>query len=265
MKTLMAILIFSSVCEASAGVGGVGLHWNSCSSPIVNFNVEPYSAGTHDLVVTLDGYELDADAIDLTLIVYDPCSQKGKYIPQAWRFDAAGCQAGRLTVDHPASLDGCEGLVPLSGFPIESVTAGAFDTVIGQHNDPVSYPAIFIRLAQTFPRKHLTWSSRYVVARIWLDMSNTVADIDPAGGACGCGSAMRQIAFLKGTIDGPEGTVPLYGMNTGLIEDNAYWADMDFCIIDKPVPPQVEGTDDPPCMTTAAHGRSWGSVKALYR
>jgi hypothetical protein len=261
MKTLVAILLLVGVGDASAGVG---LHWNGCSSPITNYNVEPYSAGMHDLVVTLDGYGFDANEIDVTLIVYDPCSSDGGFIPQAWRFDAGGCQSGRLSIDRPASLDGCEGLVPLGGATIESVTAAPFNTTIGQHNDPVTYPAIFIRIAQTFPTKQLLASNRYVLGRIRLDMANTVAGVDPAGKACGCGSAERQIAFFGGTIGGPSGSGPLQG-GQGLIEDNAYWAGMDFCVIDKPSPPATNWGADPLCLTTSSTSRSWGAVKAHYR
>jgi hypothetical protein len=257
---LVALLALVAVRDGSAGVG---LRWNGCSSPITNLNVEPYSATQHDLIVTLSGYEMDANEIDLTIAVYDPCFGEGEFIPQAWRFDAGGCQAGALTIDRPASFDGCDGLVPLAGPTFESVTAEEIHTTIGEQNFPVTYRVILIRIAQTFPTRHLVASDRYVVARIRLDMSHTVAGVDPSGEACGCGSAPRQITFVHGTIVGPQGGGPI--SNSGLIEDLAFWVDTDFCIIDKPAPPGTNGGADPLCMTTAARSSSWGAIKAQYR
>jgi len=262
MKSILAAVILGTFV-ATAASAGVELRWNGCSSPVTNYNVEPYSAGQHDLVVTLTGFEMDASEIDLTILVFDPCSTDGQFIPQAWRFEAGGCQAGRLTIDRPASLDGCDGLVPLPGIALESVTADELHTTIGQHNDPVTYPAIFIHIAQGFTPRHLVASDRYVVARIRLDMSNTVAGVDPAGIACGCGSAARQITLLNGTLGGPDGGVPIYG--TGVVDENAYWADFDFCVIDKPGPPTTNWGADPACLTTATRASTWGAVKAQYR
>ena len=265
MKSILVAIVLGTWMTTAANAG-VELRWNSCSTPVTNYNVEPWSAGQHDLVVTLTGYEMDASEIDLTLLAYDPCSSDGQFIPQAWRFEAGGCQAGRLTIDRPASLDGCDGLVPLSGVALESVTADELHTTIGQHNDPVTYPGILIHIAPTFTPRHLVATERYVVARIRLDMSNTVSGVDPAGIACGCGSAARQITLLNGTIGGPGGSSPLSGFNaTGILEDNAYWADMDFCIIDKPAPPTTNWGADPTCLTTAARASSWGAIKAQYR
>jgi len=255
-----ALLAMLALCAAGEAGAGVELRWNRCSSPVTDYNVEPYSAGVHDLIVTLSGVDMDASELDFTIAAYDPCSSDGNYIPQAWRFDAAGCQAGALTIDRPASFDGCDGLIPLPGPSIESVTAGEIHATIGQHYDPVTYPAIFVRIAQKFATRHLVATERYLVARIRLDMGNTVAGVDPAGKACGCGSAPRQIGLLEGTIDG----FPFYN-NSGNIEDNAYWAGMDFCVIDRPAPPATNWGADPACLTTAAHPRTWGAIKASYR
>lgn len=260
---IAALVLLGSLVASAAGASGIELRWNACSSPITNNNVEPWSAAQHDLVVTLTGYELDASEIDLTILVFDPCSSDGQFIPQAWRFDAGGCQAGRLAIDRPASFDGCDGLVPLAGIALESVTADELHTTIGQHNDPVTYPSIFIHIAQGFTLRHLAASDRYVVARIRLDMSNTVAGADPAGLACGCGSAARQITVLNASLGGPEGTVPIQG--TGSVEERAFWADYDYCVIDKPGPPTTNWGADPACLTTASRASSWGAIKAQYR
>ena len=262
MKTLGLVALFA-LFDARDASAGVGLRWNQCASPITNFNIEPYSATQHDLIVTLTGYEMDANQIDLTLVVYEPCFGEGDFIPQAWRFDAGGCQAGALTIDRPVSFDGCDGLVPLVGPTFESVTAQEIHASVGQHNDPVTYRAIFIRIAQTFPLRHLVATDRYVVARIRLDMSHTVAGVDPSGNACGCGSAPRQITIWNGSIAGPQGGDQLGW--SGFLEDLAFWADADFCVIDKPSPPATNGAADPLCMTTAARPSSWGAIKAQYR
>jgi len=255
-----ALLAFLVLCAARESGAGVEMRWNRCSSPVTDYNVEPYSATVHELIVTLTGVEGDAGSLDFTIAAFDPCSSDGNYIPQAWRFDSGGCQDGALTIDRPASYDGCEGLVPLPGPSFANVTVGEIHTTIGQHNDPVTYPAIFIRIGQTFTPRHLVASERYVVARIRLDMGNTVAGADPAGKACGCGSAPRQIGLLQGMIDGA-----LIYNNSGMIEDNAYWAGPDFCVIDRPAPPVTNWGADPACLTTESRAKSWGAIKAQYR
>ena len=260
MKPLALFALIALLTPTGAS-GGVGLRWNGCASALSN--VEPYSAGVHDLIVTLSGYDGDVNEVDLTLIVFDGCSQEGQYIPEAWRFDAGGCQAGALTIDRPASLDGCDGLVPIPGATIETVTAADYHTTVGQGNYPVVYPSIFIRVAQAFPTRKLVASERYVVARIRLDMSHTVAGVDPTGDACGCGTTPRRITLFNGTIGGPTGTSQVYP--SGLLEDEAFWHSLAFCIIDKPSPPLTNRGDVPACLTTEARASTWGAIKAQYR
>jgi hypothetical protein len=83
MKSI-ALVALLALFAARDGSAGIGLRWNGCSSPITNFNVEPYSAAQHDLIVTLSGYEMDANEIDLTIAVYDPCFGDGEFIPMQY-------------------------------------------------------------------------------------------------------------------------------------------------------------------------------------
>src|SRR5690348_969532 len=99
----------------------VDISWTGCNA---GENLVPYDASDHVATISLIGADGDFDGFDITCVVNDRCIGLGSF-PDAWRFDAAGCQAGMLRVTRPASLGGCPGLVPGGGVTYESATFGS--------------------------------------------------------------------------------------------------------------------------------------------
>ena len=224
-------------------------------------DIEPYSAADHVLTVSITGVDGDVYGVDFTIAIVDPCSPEGQFIPQAWRFDPAGCQAGALRITRPASVDGCPGLPPGSGTPtLEAVTTemiGGF--LFPPDNSVIKSPAVLVHFAQIFPTVHFTAGQRYVAAQITFPMGQTVAGADPEGVKCGCAAAPRLLTVIKGGITTSLGDIP---SGTG---NAVYWVDFVGCAIAPKGPPATDTGSDPACLTTASRSTSWGAIKSQYR
>lgn len=229
----------------------IELHWNTCG----NQAVEPYAPTDHALLVILTGAEGDYDGIEVTIGVDGRCnpSSGGWDIPDAWRFDNAGCQAGLLRITRPASDNGCPGLV--ASQTLDAVTLGTqHEYYGGPGNVEADLPAILIRITSIFPLRHLTATSKYVVAKITIPMQETVANIDPNGVLCGCGSTPLKIEPIQ-TMLSPIPGQYVGGYRTAWVQDN-------YCMI---APQPTPGLNAQPCYVVPASSQSWGAVKAFYR
>ncbi len=264
LRILPAVAVsLALVATPPAARADVWLGWSGgCTPP--PFEIESYSTADHVLTVSIDGISVQANGIDITLAIFNRCFGEGDFIPQAWRFDPAGCQSGALRVEHPASFGGCAGLPPGPNDPmLELVSVSNVTEYVGREGFPHTYPVVYVRVAHTFPTTVLLEGQRYVVARIHFDMSNTVAGADPTGQACGCGSTGREIQVVNaslGTITEPYGLRQSYA-------NQAFWSEGVGCVIDAPKFPagDAAAASDPACLTTAAAPRSWGALKAQYR
>jgi hypothetical protein len=235
----------------------IHLSWHGCT--VLEQQIEPYTQTDHVLTVSLDDIEGDFNGIDVTFAVFDHCTPGGAFIPQAWRFDPAGCRAGLLSIARPASVDGCPGLAPgLGGLSYNYVTTGFVDRYIG---GPVTVhvPALLVRIQTTFATRHLSAGTRYIVAQVTIPMAGTLPTADPTGEVCGCGAAPRALMFEQGYLDGASPVALSEGFP-------AYWVEYVNCAIAPKVPPALAGDPDPAsCLVTPAVAPSWGSLKALYR
>ncbi len=262
-RSTASILLLSALALVSATTpahSNALVGWSGCT-PVIN-EIEPYSAADHVLTVTIIGRGFVASSVDVTIGVFDRCTTDSPFIPQAWRFDVAGCQSGALRVERPESYGGCESLAPAPGTPVvEEITVAPYTEFLYPTNTPLTYPVLFIHLVQEFEPKLLVFNQHYGLARIHFDMTNTVEGVDPSGTACGCGGASRQLQVMSGLLSGPGGLGLIRAMNA------VGWAAQRYCIYNGPQPPTTEASlaADPACMTTGALPRSWGALKAQYR
>lgn len=100
---LILLASLSLVTNAESATPWIELRWNSCNG---SNGVEPYTPTDHVLFVVLNGAEGDYNGIQCTIGVDRRCNYwpGASAIPDAWRFDNAGCQAGLLrTHDRPAT------------------------------------------------------------------------------------------------------------------------------------------------------------------
>jgi hypothetical protein len=252
---LLALLLFPTPAAADFLIS-----WGDCD--LANGGNRNWSATDHVLTVYVTNVEGDFDAVDFTLAIDGRCEPTAQFIPQAWRFDPAGCQAGMLRIERPRTVTGCPSLAPgLGAVSFETVSTGFILQSAGMHPDVWEVPAMLVRGAHTFPLTHLQASQNYVVAKIHFDMSSTVAGADPAGKLCGCGSTPIGLQIMKARLDGP------LGYHEGNGGDYVAWNNYVRCIVDGRIGRETHAAPeaDPSCLTTAALPATWGRVKASYR
>ena len=88
-KLLRALAILGSLAVAAvsqAAVGTVNITWDNCSGPVDKTTT---ATGVYSLFLTVIGHDQPQRAYDVR-VVYGNASQT---VPDAWRFDADGCQA----------------------------------------------------------------------------------------------------------------------------------------------------------------------------
>jgi len=230
----------------------IHLSWQGCTPTQL---VEPYTQTDHVLTVLLDGAEGDFSGIDVKFAVFDPCFGGGAYVPDAWRFDAAGCRAGELAFARPAVADGCPGLIPGGGITVNKVTTGILE---GSIFSPMA--ALFVQVQTAFATRHLSAGTRYVVAQVTIPMAGTLGGADPTGQLCGCAAAPRALVFASGSLLG----AAQINLSEGQM---AFWVQEDYCSIARTVPPGLAAADPAPtsCLVTPAIPSTWGALKGSYR
>jgi len=256
-RIALFLAVVALTCPGVALAQNAHLSWHGCTTSEA-FDIEPYTPTDHVLTVLIDGVDGDFEGIDVTIGVYDYCTPGGQFIPKAWQFQPGGCREGLLTIARPASVDGCPGLVPGSGFTLDAVTTDKVTRYLGM-DAFATVPALLIHVRTAFPMRHLVAGQRYVVAQVTIPMAGTTSGPDPSGEACGCGGAGRVLAIESAKLDGgtPFQLFPV---------TEAFWVDFVRCAVSPKGPPALDGEPDPPsCLVTPARAQSWGAVKAGYR
>jgi len=130
--TMMLCCLLAFAGSAHAG-GTVSLTWDGCTGPLTK-SVAPGSAP--ELYVSLIGQSEVLASYGFNLLISRDCSDPnhpgGAPVPDAWRFDPAGCQGGLLQIDAAVSpaIAGCANLgavtvVPLARYDYVDATGGA--------------------------------------------------------------------------------------------------------------------------------------------
>jgi hypothetical protein len=91
----LAVLGFASTSQAADGV--IDLSWNACA-PVVQ-DITTTTPGQYSLYASVLGIDVAHQAYEVTLLY----SNASSTVPDAWRFDPAGCQGSSfVTIDHLA-------------------------------------------------------------------------------------------------------------------------------------------------------------------
>ena len=190
MKTRSAVLsvplLSLGLLAAPAHAATIDLSWNACS-PLVA-NVDPERPGVVTLLASVTGMSDPHSAYEVWLYVADPNGQ----LPDAWRFDAAGCQGPeRVRISPQPSPALAKACPPLPGADLGVVTSFFGITDDFDPATDVCNPGTDCSL----PYAHLTrWygsapapdpGRRYFLASWEFDLTNSVAGEDPGSGACG--------------------------------------------------------------------------------
>jgi len=159
-----------------------------------------------------------------------------------------------MQITRPASNNGCPGLV--ASQTVDMVTLGTQEECFFGPDPCHDIPALLIRVVSVFPLRHLSKTTKYVVAKISIPMEETVATTDPHGVLCGCAATPLKIEPIKAMLS------PNTNPFANISGDRTAWVQDNYCVT---APQPTPGLNAQPCLFVPAQAQSWGTVKALYR
>jgi hypothetical protein len=245
--TVLSLVVLASI--ALAGPAGsvplVNVSWDNCTGPVDHKIIPGQPASIYASVL---GHDQPHRAYLVQLRLY---STTGQY-PDAWRFEAGGCQGPtHLTIDHLApaevaaacpSFQGTLTSLQLKDFTYDPVR-GRADTYIA-----VAYPNGGLGNSQ-----QVNSARRYFLARWWFDGALWAEGATVPGVTCGRLEASMCIASTSPTnypaswVDLSGSTIPWAFQNEAVTISNA-------------------GTGTYGCpFSSPAENRTWGQIKSQYR
>jgi hypothetical protein len=176
--TFLSCLAFAGVSEAA--IGTIDLSWDGCTGPVDKTTTTP---GVYSLFITEVGQDQAARAYDVRL-VYGNATQE---VPDAWRFDAEGCETGAAI-----QLDFASKVCPSFA---QETDSSATIRVVGfvPPSDPYATTLMRILFAHAYaPGNPVEPATRHLLERIQFDMNDAVVG---AGTATTCGGFEQAICF----------------------------------------------------------------------
>jgi len=233
-RRCIALLTLALGCIGGANAhaaGTVRLNWNPCTTGPVVTSVDP--GGTVMFWATVYGHHEAHKAYEIRVTLQAPT---GTPFPDAWRFDAAGCQDSILMFLNPtAATPFCPRFVPpgasaVTHYDYDGVTDGANITVAVQYPTvPAADPAVRFAL----------FSARFE------HLFSTVEPTVP-GVSCGGLSTPICIAVTK-----------------------AEWVGADGSVLPFNIQPNAITINDPQGLVCAAatpvRAETWGTIRQMYR
>jgi hypothetical protein len=225
--------------------------WTACNaSPITDLTVTANQASGINLVVMVSG-QTDPTTAYQCQILYGNAS---KTVPDAWRFDAAGCQGSAFVVVNaksPAALSKTCPSFQDAGAPNQALAI----TDVSFYPSGHSYASTLMRIscANSYPAGNVpVGATKYFLCDAEFNESFGVVGASDPGNTCGglegvmCFN-LASASFLPNDGVGTEADFVFHGGATG------DWA--------------TASTAGPAggCQGTPAQTRTWGSIKSQYR
>jgi hypothetical protein len=206
------------------------LNWDACSTPFSNLT-KFFSGPTvvHE-VVSASGFSGTVTGYVLKLVVQSDnlYNFPSNPLPDAWRFDGAGCQTGHLSITPDGA--GCGALAPTGATTFMS--AG----LVGQQ--------LLITYSVTFP-PYTPAATNFVLADLAFDHAQSAAGTPPSG----CGGAERQACFTIQSASWLDVYLTAHPISFETFSGLEWQPSPGLgCLGDLPV-----------------HNSSWGTLKTLYR
>jgi hypothetical protein len=232
---LTAAVAFASLAASHVRAQTIDLSWNGCS-PIVA-DVVPAAGATLTAYASVTGQSQPHKAYEVWWVVGDVENR----IPDAWRFDAGGCNAGSYTFTTQPSAALAKSCPPLVPAATQQFTAPlyqlapaglGFATTLGNGFLIVAYPT---GSTATNP------AQRYHAARFTLDFTSAVTG--PGNGSSACGGLERPLTLR-------------------LVPGRSSWLDLNDVEYDWAL---GNSTLDVNGGTNATAARTWGQIKGQYR
>ena len=230
---LLAVLSHASAPRAHADAT-LALSWDSCTGPVDRVSSGP---GTYSLYASVTGMTEAHKAYEVWLAIGD--SQN--LVPDAWRFDLAGCQwAALATVNHLPPLAEAAACPALQGNG-PSLQIKLVDLWPPGYGLPPTM--LRARLSNTYVTaiQNPDPTRRYFLARFVFDHSHSVAGPGTPGTSCGGFETPMFFRDVRGSYFTPGGVeVPFLGSGT--------------------VTTRFIGNG-----STPVHPVTWGAIKNQYR
>lgn len=234
---ILSTLVVSGVSQAADGV--VDMTWDTCVGPNDKTTTAP---GVYGIYLSVIGIDQLHKAYDVRAI-YGNATQQ---VPDAWRFDALGCQGSSLVaLDHlaPAAVSKvCPSFMQTSAPSLQIKDVG-----FSPPSDPYAQTLMRIVMANSYPNGVATVSAatRYFLTRFNFD--HTFSVTGPTTLGVDCGGFEQSICFKLSnasylTLDGIE--IPFGRVNPA---------------------PYVSFNGPGACPGVPAKTTTWGSIKGQYR
>jgi len=234
---LAVTLLFAGSGAGRAAATTLDLTWDSCTGPVARTVVPGTFAR---ILVSALGQAEPHKGYEFSLTVADVDGT----LPDAWRFDAEGCQGpGRISIDHlvPSAVGKtCPSFQGASAsFQVKSFTlAGA---------DPDLPPGSgLILLRNTYPAGNYSSAStvRYMLGSILFDHFDSVNGTATEPGTCG--SLER-------------------GVCTAVLPARSFYVTPDDRVVPFTIGNGSVTANGGACSPVPASSSSWGQIKAVYR
>jgi len=239
-RLLLAVLLACpGIAHASDGI--VELSWNACS-PIVQ-DLSTTTPGTYSVYVSVR----DFDAAHIGYLVEILYGNTNQTVPDAWRFDPAGCQESTYPpIDFTAPPEVAQACPSL----LTSLVGSINITQIGLNLDRPAWPATNMRLVLAIVYRPgspgADPSKRYFLARIRFDHTKSVVGDSAPWGSCG--GLEQSMCFKLGDAQyaGQDDIVRNFGRSTPT--------------------PTLSFNSVAACVgATPAHATTWGWIRGAYR
>lgn len=242
LRIVAAALLLPAAAFANPAVN---ITWTGCPATNPPFNRTLADGPSATIVVTGHGFTQAVRGIQIIVRV----SRVGfQGIPDSWRYDPAGCNAGGFQASYASA--GCPSIV---GASPQSVSRFEYDGISGRAT------LAFIFDAWT-PNPNTT----YTLAQFTFDKSNGFRGLGAKADSCGCVERPECLSLASATwLDANTIELPFT-----LESERVSWEDPDgvACRNTHCEGPTCNIPD--PCslpQPTPAAQRSWGSLKASYR
>ena len=251
-KLLTLLFTFSGLTVASIGYaanGAIDLTWGATCTPIVQ-NITPTNVATSMIASEL-GNDQTHNAYQVRALI----GSATRTIPDAWRFDAAGCQGTSfIQLNHLPPAAASKACPAFQGAANTSFQLKDYHFV----NPGSIYDQTIVRfyLANTYPAGFTTLAAqRYFLMQAIFDHTFSVNGATTPGTDCGGFETPMCIALLQGDRRPEEsGTSSYIKLADGLeyFFDNSPNSFL-----------TVHGIAGCPAVPT--HNATWGQIKSQYR
>jgi hypothetical protein len=239
---MSALAVLAIAVPAHAAVGTYNLSWDTCTGPL-DRTITPDALNS--LYASVIGHDVPHLGYEVKIIYGNGTTRT---VPDAWRFDAPGCQGSSfLTIDHLAPstvVKACPSFhPPVASVPIKDASF-VEDTLPG-----TTYDATLMKLtmAVAYPDgagQNINPATRYFLARFLFDHTFSVTGAGTPGETCGGLEQSICFATVNSSYLDAEGTEFLFS-NGGNRTVSANG---------------VSG-----CTPSPVLNRTWGSIKSQYR